>query len=490
MYLNRKRLMISYVLILLMGLSTILRGQTKDDLYTLRYVALQALYQPSNEYQTYLDYYAKSNAPEAQAFQVKAQLLRGQYSEAVQRLGILGRKTNPSQPEHVFAYHFLAYQISHVLGIESEAKVHAQKLSVLFPKVKKTLAAELAADFSAFDFLSPNERRNYLNGVLKLYQNQKNPVQICLVEYFLGQQLLADHRYSEALANFENSSSTAVKNQLGETLAVYGQLGVGEVGIARKEYRKALEILEKEATTVQNAPDYFLKAHFFREYTFLASRADVSANPRLSGMPFYTLIHENDSRLIKARSLLVNSIDQHFQEEKNARAVSWKRAYYGLFAFTILLILGVFAYRKYRKTLQDQEKPEEVFPKTDAEQKVFNIPDKTEKDILEKLDEFEASGKFTKANMSLKLLSGQLNTNPRYLSEIINKHKDSNFNSYINGLRIDYILKKLNEEPDYRKYKVSYLGEECGFSSHSLFTTTFKNKVGVSPIEYIKNLEK
>lgn len=207
-------------------------------------------------------------------------------------------------------------------------------------------------------------------------------------------------------------------------------------------------------------------------------------------MPFYTLIHENDSRLIKARSLLVNSIDQHFQEEKNARAVSWKRAYYGLFAFTILLILGVFAYRKYRKTLQDQEKPEEVFPKTDAEQKVFNIPDKTEKDILEKLDEFEASGKFTKANMSLKLLSGQLNTNPRYLSEIINKHKDSNFNSYINGLRIDYILKKLNEEPDYRKYKVSYLGEECGFSSHSLFTTTFKNKVGVSPIEYIKNLEK
>jgi YesN/AraC family two-component response regulator len=107
---------------------------------------------------------------------------------------------------------------------------------------------------------------------------------------------------------------------------------------------------------------------------------------------------------------------------------------------------------------------------------------------LNKLEEFEKSQKYIQKNVSLKTLAQQFDTNPKYLSEIVNNHKNSNFNTYINNLRIDYIVEKIKKNPEYRKYKVSYLADECGFSSHSLFTTIFKNRMDLSPTEFLQKL--
>ena len=91
--------------------------------------------------------------------------------------------------------------------------------------------------------------------------------------------------------------------------------------------------------------------------------------------------------------------------------------------------------------------------------------------------------------MSLGKLAAQLGTNTKYLSEVINRHKERNFNMYINELRIHYITEKLKSNPTYLNYKVSYLADECGFSSHSSFTTVFKTIVGVSPSTFVEFLK-
>lgn len=114
----------------------------------------------------------------------------------------------------------------------------------------------------------------------------------------------------------------------------------------------------------------------------------------------------------------------------------------------------------------------------------------SEEQILQGLSKFESSKRFTSKEMSLGMLAAQLNTNTKYLSEIINRHKEKNFNSYINELRINYITEKIKTEPAYLNYKVSYLAEECGFSSHSTFTTVFKSVVGVSPITFVEFVKK
>ena len=113
----------------------------------------------------------------------------------------------------------------------------------------------------------------------------------------------------------------------------------------------------------------------------------------------------------------------------------------------------------------------------------------TEAKLLELLDDFEKGTSFTNKNMSLSFLAGELNTNTKYLSHLINRHKNSDFKTYINRLRINYIVDKLINDEKYRQYKISILAEECGFSSHSKFASVFKQMTDHSPSVYIKLLD-
>ncbi len=113
----------------------------------------------------------------------------------------------------------------------------------------------------------------------------------------------------------------------------------------------------------------------------------------------------------------------------------------------------------------------------------------TEEKLLAKLEKFEASGLFTQNSISLSSLATYCETNTKYLSHIINTYKKQDFNNYINELRINYIIKKLNENPLYRKYKIATLADESGFSSQNKFATVFKKVTSISPSSFIKYLE-
>ncbi|WP_336958820.1 tetratricopeptide repeat protein [Chryseobacterium contaminans] len=113
----------------------------------------------------------------------------------------------------------------------------------------------------------------------------------------------------------------------------------------------------------------------------------------------------------------------------------------------------------------------------------------TETKLLELLDEFEKGNLYNNKGMSLSFLAGELNTNTKYLSYVINQHKSSDFKTYINRLRINYIVDKLINDEKYRQYKISILADECGFSSHSKFAAVFKAVTDFSPSAYIKYLD-
>lgn len=120
----------------------------------------------------------------------------------------------------------------------------------------------------------------------------------------------------------------------------------------------------------------------------------------------------------------------------------------------------------------------------------FSISEETYNTILSKINKFEKNLGFIKNDITLSYLSNKLKTNPRSLSLVIKSSKDKNFNTYINDLRINYIIYKLYENRQYRGFKISYLAEECGFSSPKVFVTAFKKLTGVTPSYYITNLKK
>ena len=147
-------------------------------------------------------------------------------------------------------------------------------------------------------------------------------------------------------------------------------------------------------------------------------------------------------------------------------------------------------YRKFLEFLGKRKKPikASVLPKEDTS-KAMSIPKDTEEQLLVKLEDFENSLDYTNKEISLSRMALQFGTNTKYLSELIKVHKQKNFNTYINELRINYITDKLNNDPQFLQYKISYLAEYSGFSSHSVFATVFKSVAGISPTTFITLLQ-
>ncbi|MDR2221132.1 MAG: helix-turn-helix domain-containing protein [Flavobacteriaceae bacterium] len=110
--------------------------------------------------------------------------------------------------------------------------------------------------------------------------------------------------------------------------------------------------------------------------------------------------------------------------------------------------------------------------------------------ILHQIEAFEQDKSFLDKNISLNVLAAKFGINHRYLSYVVNKHKECDFATYVNELRVMYIVHCLRSNPQYLKYKISYLADQCGFASHSRFTVTFKKVTGYPPSVFISNLKK
>ncbi|GAB1857913.1 hypothetical protein MHTCC0001_27500 [Flavobacteriaceae bacterium MHTCC 0001] len=89
--------------------------------------------------------------------------------------------------------------------------------------------------------------------------------------------------------------------------------------------------------------------------------------------------------------------------------------------------------------------------------------------------------------MSLHTLSKELNLSEGYISQTINRNIDSNFNDYINSLRIND-SKTMLQDHQYNNYTIAAIGLEVGFNSKSSFYTAFKKFTGQTPTTYKKSV--
>ncbi len=155
--------------------------------------------------------------------------------------------------------------------------------------------------------------------------------------------------------------------------------------------------------------------------------------------------------------------------------------------------------KRYEKLIaRINQENEEIYVRDGLQEKTesanikssVSITDETTKNLLLKLEKFEASDKYLRNDINLTWLANNLNTNTKYLSEIIKIYRNKTFSNYINGLRIDYIIHKLFSDPVYREYKINYLAEVCGYSSRQVFVICFKKETGFTPSFFIENLKK
>ncbi|GGX33144.1 helix-turn-helix domain-containing protein [Aquimarina muelleri] len=111
-------------------------------------------------------------------------------------------------------------------------------------------------------------------------------------------------------------------------------------------------------------------------------------------------------------------------------------------------------------------------------------------DILKSLKEFEENQGFLNSNITISELSKEFKTNSKYLSKVINSHKNKGFSSYINDLRVDFVIKKLKSNSKFRKYTIKAIANEIGFNTTEAFSKSFYKSTGIYPSFFLKQLEK
>jgi AraC-like DNA-binding protein len=339
--------------------------------------------------------------------------------------------------------------------------------------------------------------------------NEENKITSLENKIFRSSYLMQQNKPEEAKKIISSVILSIEKQNDNPFLSALAYEILSKYYFSKGDYNSAIDQLEKGLSEIENLSYNPLKSriysslsknylalhnnekyhHYNKLYTDSRAQIDVSTKEAIR---YIVKLVENSQN----KSL-------EFQKQNQTNRF-WILA--SVFSFIIISLLIYFLSLKSKnKDLKKQfeffekqkkkEKAIQTQPHTDLQKEdeilnVNKVSKEKEDEILQKLEEWEESDEYLSKNMSLSMLSAQIGVNTKYLSEVINTTKGKNFNGYINELRINHIAHLLKTEPTYLNYKVSYLAEYSGFSSHSAFTTIFKSVTGMSPNVYIQEISK
>lgn len=132
----------------------------------------------------------------------------------------------------------------------------------------------------------------------------------------------------------------------------------------------------------------------------------------------------------------------------------------------------------------------EIIEVDSNEKPARKISPEIEEAIVKKLDKFELNKKYLEKDMTVRKMAAILNTNDKYVTKIIAKHRGKGTIEYINELKLDYIIEMLKTDSRYRNYTHKALGDEAGFRTTQSFTRAFKSHTGITPTYFSYKLKK
>lgn len=317
--------------------------------------------------------------------------------------------------------------------------------------------------------------------------------------------------FEEGLKIHENGKCDVYNDERANLLS-----GLAVYYVSTKEYKKAIQFAKKaEALEKQVGGLSYVRKRIY-DVLFNSYIETEKQDSSKYYLKLYTALNDSIIKVEKeniyapVNQIILDNEKENTSKVKNIMIVA-------VIALIIFLATGWFFWRRknsriqknyenlieklrYEQSLQLASLEEEVeaadhieivnYYAEDEKDKHQAITSSTVSALLSKLEKFERSEKYIKNEVSLTYLASSLQTNTKYLSEIIKQYRGKSYNNYINGLRINYIVRALFEKPKLREYKISHLAELCGFSSREVFATIFKKETGFTPSFYIESLKK
>lgn len=354
------------------------------------------------------------------------------------------------------------------------------------------------------------KERQYKKGIAFLLEQQKGAKQlfdafsdlelnyiITLGEFYLEQKDLdnAKKQFSIALMKINQQKS------INKYAKIQVLSGLASIYFFQKEHDKVTKILNVAFRDAQNLQNVFLQEKIIQQQNVNYLALNDASKYKLTNANFIQINANVELLEQEAVNSAYNLISKEYSDKFLEKEKNYDKFFNYILSLILLLsVVFIFFWIKYTQRIKNlteldnylqisRKKIIDLYSEKKQEPKKPIILKETEEQLLIKLKKFENSKRFTNKDISLAILAGQFDTNTKYLSEIINSHYHVNFNTYINKLRINYIIEKLKTDPNFIKYRISYLAENCGFASHSSFATVFKSITGISPVKFIDFLK-
>lgn len=427
-------------------------------------------------------------------------ITKGDYNKSLEYLFEAGRNSKGVNDSLVAEVLLVKAEVSRKVHLFKQAGDYLNDTNALFDKLAPITYKSLQIRLALEKALIAIELQQYKKALEILAARKSDEVSI--------QKSIA---YTKATALLGTGDNKAAENEFNKALKLYRSLnkpnivfesrvkmGLSKAYLPAHQNQIAIDLLLpllERAVAINNIPlqediHYQLAAHY------------LALNNKIMYQQNYDKFLTLNTQAMNLDNEAVNSLFNLIGEEQESDYLSELTnlkiyTYSAIGVLVLIIVAGTLLYianksrkRRLKEIMGYLEVTNNLLVKSytiDKKEpsKKITISTETEQVILAKLRKFEVSTKYTSKDMSLGTLSAQLDVNTKYLSEIINKHYNDNFNTYINRLRINYIIEKLKNEPEYLNYKISYLAEESGFSSHSSFATVFKSITGIAPTVFI-----
>lgn len=146
-------------------------------------------------------------------------------------------------------------------------------------------------------------------------------------------------------------------------------------------------------------------------------------------------------------------------------------------------------YREQQGDRPDEIEEQSFTSDMPAKYQTSNLADEQKQNLLDAIVRvMETTDEFCKEDFSLEKLSALVNSNNKYVSQVINETYHKNFSNYINEYRIREARVRIADFEHYGNYTIKAIAESVGYKSNTTFVNAFKNITGITPSIFQKKI--
>jgi len=139
--------------------------------------------------------------------------------------------------------------------------------------------------------------------------------------------------------------------------------------------------------------------------------------------------------------------------------------------------------------LPNRSKPSTLEPEPKKLIKSFEISEEKLELLQDKIETYSLTKPYLNPDFSLSVMSASTDIPVHHLSYYFNEHLNVNFNTWKNDHKINFVIEQI-EKGNNQLLTLDALAKQAGFVSRTTFLSAFKQKVGLTPTEFLNTLQK